>query len=161
MGFRNLEVFNQSLLAAQCWRILSRKESLAARVLKACYFSDTDFVNALATNLASFLWKSLMWGKEIVDAGIRGKIGDGKTIRIYKDKWIPRPSTFKILSRPVLGENANVNQLFTSTSKWNVDLIKAIFCEEDVIAILSILLGRRVVKDSFQWHYDQKRVIYC
>ena len=55
LGFRNLEVFNQSLLASQGWRILSKPDSLAAKVLKGCYFADVDFVDATAAPSSSFL----------------------------------------------------------------------------------------------------------
>ncbi|KAK3218733.1 hypothetical protein Dsin_012703 [Dipteronia sinensis] len=58
LGFRDLEIFNQALLANQCWRILSNGNSLAGRVLKACYFPDGDFMNAESKSTASFIWKS-------------------------------------------------------------------------------------------------------
>ncbi|KAK0577517.1 hypothetical protein LWI29_034297 [Acer saccharum] len=155
LGFRNLEVFNQSLLASQGWRILSNDGSLAARVLKDCYFPESSFIDAVPKSSASFLWKSLMWGKELLVAGSRWTVGAGTNIRIYKDCWLPRPTIFKPLSSPVLGELATVNQLITPSGSWNVELINSIFCVDDVTAILSIPLSRSRVKDSYQWHYDQ------
>ncbi|KAK3200797.1 hypothetical protein Dsin_024212 [Dipteronia sinensis] len=44
MGFRDLGVFNQALLAKQCWCIIKKPDSLAAMVLKGCYFEDCSFM---------------------------------------------------------------------------------------------------------------------
>ena len=148
LGFRNLEVYNQSLLASQCWRIMINKNSLAAKVLKTCYFPDCNLLDATTMSSASFLWKSLMWGKDIITTGSRWKVGDGKSIRIYKDRWIPRPSTFRPMSCSIMGENATVNQLFSPSGQWNVELLNSVFCEDDCSAILSIPLCSIQASDS-------------
>ena len=83
---------------------MSNEDSLASRVLKSCYFPEASFLNAECKPTASFVWKSLMWGKEIISAGSRWRVGNGAKIRIYKDQWILRPSTFSHLSPHVLGE---------------------------------------------------------
>ena len=46
LGFRDLAVFNRVFLAKQCWRLLKFLESLVAKVLKGCYFYNSDFMHA-------------------------------------------------------------------------------------------------------------------
>lgn len=47
MGFTDIETFNLSLLAKQCWRQYCNPDSLWARVLKARYFPHCDLFHAL------------------------------------------------------------------------------------------------------------------
>ncbi|KAK3189240.1 hypothetical protein Dsin_028801 [Dipteronia sinensis] len=110
LGFQDLGAFNKAMLAKQCWRIIHAPESLAARVIKGCYFPKSSFILAKAGSW-SFLWKSLMWGRELIDKNARWRVSGGMSIHIYKDQWIPRQSTFKVFSPQLLGENAIVNSL--------------------------------------------------
>lgn len=43
----------------------------------------------------SYLWKSLTWGRDLLKMGMRYRIGNGETIKVFKEPWIPRASTFK------------------------------------------------------------------
>lgn len=44
--FRNLHLFNLSLLAKQRWRLLQQPESLVARLFKVRYFATSSFLDA-------------------------------------------------------------------------------------------------------------------
>jgi hypothetical protein len=45
VGFRDLRVFNQALLARQAWRLLKFPDSLCARLLKAKYYPSGDLLD--------------------------------------------------------------------------------------------------------------------
>ena len=86
LGFKSLVTFNRALLAKQGWRILKNPNSLATKILKGCYFSDCGFLETGKKPLNSFVWKSIFWGKGILDIGVRWRVGNGSSIHIYKDR---------------------------------------------------------------------------
>lgn len=50
MGFRQLNCFNQALVAKHVWRMLEKPESLTTQVFKARYFKNCDIMEAQIGN---------------------------------------------------------------------------------------------------------------
>ena len=103
---------------------LYKPDSLVAKIFKDCYFPDSSFSEAKATKSSSFLWKSLVWGRELIEKVSRWRVGNGRSIRIYRDRWIPRLFTFKIYSPPMLGVIATVDMLKSHHGMWNEALMR-------------------------------------
>ncbi|KAK3204765.1 hypothetical protein Dsin_018811 [Dipteronia sinensis] len=135
LGFRDLTVFNRALVAKQCWRILKNPDSLEAKFLRSCYFQGGNFKQADSNPTGSFLWKILVWGRGLIEAGTKWRVGRGTGICVYQDRYIPKPSTFKVISPLVFGELTTVNQLRSPTEGWNVELIRGNFLEEDAVKV--------------------------
>ncbi|KAL3812349.1 hypothetical protein ACJIZ3_013617 [Penstemon smallii] len=157
LGFRDLNSFNSALLAKQAWRIITCPNNLLRRVLKAKYFPNCDFLEAPLGSNPSLTWRSIWGTKKILDSGLRWRVGDGNTIRIWKDSWLPRPHAFKICSHPhQVDLNSKVKILFDeSTGSWNKELIENLFWESEAKSILSIPLGTRQGSDKVIWHFDR------
>ncbi|KAK3227196.1 hypothetical protein Dsin_007058 [Dipteronia sinensis] len=142
---------------------------MTTRIFKGNYFRKTDFLQVGCKDADSFLCKSFIWGKELLEAGSWWRVGNGPSIKIYKNLWILRLSTFGVISSPVLKEIAKVSQLKTQQGGWNVDLINETFLEEDVATILSMPtavnsinygmvynLFARIPKFEFEWSFAQQ-----
>ncbi|XP_075660877.1 uncharacterized protein LOC142630725 [Castanea sativa] len=99
MGFRDLKAFNLALLAKQGWRLQHESNSLFYHVFKSKYFPDTSF------------------------------IGNGKKVCIWKDKWTPFPSTYRVVSpRILLPEDATVDTLIDFDHRlWRADLVRSVW----------------------------------
>ncbi|KAL5773398.1 hypothetical protein ACOSQ2_013322 [Xanthoceras sorbifolium] len=96
-------------------------------------------------------------GLRQVEKSISGShwwIGNGSMGSIYKDRWLPCPSTFKPCSLPNIGDCASVNQLKSPSGGWDVDLIKSVFFQVDVDSILSIPPCSTLTNDVLVWHFD-------
>ena len=99
MGFRDPEAFNQALLAKQAWRIIQVPTSLCARVLKARYFSEDSILTATCSSTASYTFRSILHGRDLLREGLIWRIGDGSRVRIQHDNWIPRKGSLKPLGQ--------------------------------------------------------------
>ena len=80
MGFRDLAMFNDSLLAKQAWRLLHNKTSLFYKVFNARFFPNME---ALDTRMGSYAWKSILIGRDVIQRGSRWRVGNGKKINIW------------------------------------------------------------------------------
>ena len=80
MRFRDIEKFNDALLGKQVWRILTKPNSLMARVLKGRYFPSSSILTARETKQSSYIWKSLLHGRDLITKGVCFVIGSGNVI---------------------------------------------------------------------------------
>ena len=55
LGFRDLQLFNQALVAKQAWKIIRDPVSLASRILKGKYFHNCSFLEAEEKEGTSYL----------------------------------------------------------------------------------------------------------
>ncbi|KAK3218383.1 hypothetical protein Dsin_012353 [Dipteronia sinensis] len=126
--------------------------------MKGCYYPQTSFLDAKKSSSGSFLWSSLVWGRELVEKGSRWRVGTGQSIKIYKDRWIPRLSTFRIVSPMVLGEWSSMDSFKLQDGSWDDVLVRQSFSEEEAEAILSLPSSRIGLNDSIIWHFDNSGV---
>ncbi|KAH9800276.1 hypothetical protein KPL71_000599 [Citrus sinensis] len=136
IGFKDISSFNHALVAKQGWRLLQYPDSLVAQVLKARYYRHTDFMEAKVGSNPSFIWRSILWGREILQQGTRLRVGRGDKIQIMASNWIPRPTSFRPIFSPSLLANSKVADLIGSDHQWNNILIEQHFAKEDAEGVV-------------------------
>ncbi|XP_062103477.1 uncharacterized protein LOC133814546 [Humulus lupulus] len=154
LGFKDMELFNQAMLAKQCWRLERYPDSLVSKVLRFSYHSECNFLQAKLGSAPSYIWRSLLWGRRIIEAGSRWRIGSREEVRIMEDKWLPRPSKFTFLEKPDLPSGLRVIDLRKADGEWDENFIRNIFIKEDADCILSIAPGHLNSSDKRIWHYN-------
>lgn len=143
MGFRDLEVFNQELLAKQGWRLLKYPESRVATVLKAKYFPHGDFLSAHMGRRPSYAWRSILNAKEVLEEGLVWRVGNGEEIKIWRDRWLPPHSPYLFFPpNQWLDFDARVSMIIDpSTGWWNLPLVRRLFSPEEAERICNVALS--------------------
>jgi hypothetical protein len=88
MGFKDLRAFNEALLAKQGWRLITNPHSLVARILKAKYYPNKDFLKAKQGQNMSYSWQSILKASWVLRKGCKWNVGNGEKIGIWEDNWL-------------------------------------------------------------------------
>ncbi|KAA3463997.1 Cyclopropane-fatty-acyl-phospholipid synthase [Gossypium australe] len=86
IGFRNLRLFNITLLGRQVWRLINNNDNLCYRVLCSKYFSDGDVLHLKVVDKPCFSWMSIVDAVKALETGFGWQIGDGRTTRYGSDR---------------------------------------------------------------------------
>ncbi|CAN1787360.1 Putative ribonuclease H protein At1g65750 [Linum perenne] len=157
MGFKNLRGFNLALLAKQCWNLQTNPDALVSRIYKAKYYPRTSFLEAVKGENPSLVWQSLWNAQKVVRQGIRWRIGDGSTIRVWDDPWINDDASRFVTTEPMVEmTDLKVNELWIpGTKQWDVELIEELFNDRDAKAITEIPLNGNHTPDAPIWHFGK------
>jgi hypothetical protein len=98
LGFQDLECFNTALLSKQGWRLIQNLESLAARILQEKYHPNGTFLDSPLSRRPSYVWRSIWNAKFLLNEGLVWKVGNGRDIKIWGDKWMSTLMTYAIQS---------------------------------------------------------------
>ncbi|CAN6555765.1 unnamed protein product [Malus baccata var. baccata] len=134
LGLRSFSSFNDALLAKQCWRLISEPSTLWARVLKARYFPNCSFLDAKKGGRASWVWASLLAGREILREGRPSPLGSVQVSKKLKVKSLICPES----------------------GDWDLDFLKPFLADSEVEAILDLHIGDPTLKDILVWPYEKR-----
>ena len=121
MGFKDLEKFNEAMLAKQVWRLLVDHSSLFYQVFSVKYFPRGSIFDAKVAS-GSYAWQSIVKARKLVQFGLLWRVGNGRKINIYGDRWLPGGESACVVS-PMNEEASNcvVAKLLSSGGEgWNV-----------------------------------------
>ncbi|XP_060969565.1 uncharacterized protein LOC115713553 [Cannabis sativa] len=154
LGFRSLIHFNQALLAKQAWRIFKQPNSLVSKILEARYYPNSSFLNSALGHSPSFVWRSICWGRELLQKGLISKIANGQSTSTTGTHWIPgfRQHTTFDTAPPT------VAAFITPTMTWNIALLERYYPPHVIDAILSIPLPLQPSNDELIWELSSSGI---
>ncbi|KAL4363103.1 hypothetical protein GQ457_04G005480 [Hibiscus cannabinus] len=160
MGFRDFRAFNKALLAKQAWRLLQHPNSLWAQILRGIYCPSGNFLSAKKGNNPSWAWLSIIDGIETIRKGSLWRLGNGKKISIWEDRWIPSLPNFK--TQTVRSDNHDfflashlINQ---DRREWKINELKSIFPRDEAKAISAIPIGSPNCEDCLVWQANSNGI---
>jgi hypothetical protein len=159
LGFKDLQIFNQALLARQAWRLIQFPYSLCARLFKAKYYPRGCLIDTVFSANSSYTWQSIIHGLELLKQGILWRVGCGSQIRIWREPWIPRPLSYRVTSSKGRCRLKWVSELMDIHGLgWDHDKIIRTFNSADAEAIRKIKILSRRTEDFLAWPHEKSGI---
>ncbi|XP_056862666.1 uncharacterized protein LOC130510404 [Raphanus sativus] len=152
LGFRDIEIFNDSLLAKIGWRLIKEPNSLLAQVLLGKYAHSTSFMDCPIPSSASHGWRSVLAGRDILRKGLSWAVGNGESIRVWDDPWLSFNEPIKPIGPPSSEHQSLLvcDLLCPITNKWDIEKIRRLLPQyEDLI--LQIKTSSTPSTDTLVW----------
>lgn len=116
--------------------------------MKGKYYPAGGLLNSDAKNKDSWMWKSWIGAKQILQKGFCYEIGNGKSVWIWEAPWIKANQNFKPQrERPTGCDLTWASELMQQNGRsWNVDLIRKLFTYTDAAPSCSCQSARSVLR---------------
>ena len=126
LGCREIEKFNEALLAKLAWRILKYPDSLLSQVLTGKYCHSSSFLTATSPRSASHGWRGVLAGREVLSKGLGWIVGNGRRINVWSDPWLSTKHPLCPMGPPTdSNKDLKVSDLLeTSTMEWNLSAVR-------------------------------------
>jgi hypothetical protein len=155
IGFRDMRMFNQALLAKQAWRLIEYPDSLCARLLKSKYYPAGHLIDTAFSKNVSPCWQGISHGLDLLKKGLIWRINNGTKVQIWRDNWIPR-GNLKVIGKANHRRSRWVSDLIDQVTKtWKEEEVKSLFYPPDAEAVLQIKIPSFEGEDFIAWHHEK------
>jgi ribonuclease HI len=108
---------------------------------------------------ASKTWRAILAGRQALETGLIKQIGDGSTVSVWDDKWIPGICAARLMGSLIATDVERVEELIDlDLHQWRSQLVRNIFFAPDAELILQIPLRRSIGEDWVAWHHEKSGV---
>lgn len=107
----------------------------------------------------SYIWRSLIWGRELLDRGLCWRIEDGSTVDIFRDRWVPTRQQKLGAECIRLPEGSKVSTLIRN-GKWNEPKLRQVCLPYIANEILPIPVPINIQNNTRFWKFDPKAVVF-
>ena len=147
MGFKEIEKFNDDLLAKQVWRMMHKPNSLCHKMFKVRFFLDCSILEAKESTIGSYAWKIILSARDVIKKGMVWQVGNGQFVCIREDKWLPDQIYRTVITPP----SPSPPFLYPLMPRSVSSLILSQLCGKQIKLILSIPLNVRLPPNCLIW----------
>ncbi|KAJ7950712.1 Ribonuclease H [Quillaja saponaria] len=127
LGLRKVNDTNLILLAKLGWKILGDPYSLWAQVVRSKYLSNVDLWDATVKPHHSFIWKSILKGVQLLNKGMKWRLGNGTQIRSWDDQWwLCNGSMLDVVTNEIPDNMLNITVADVVSNHLNMNLVNSL-----------------------------------
>ncbi|XP_075636927.1 uncharacterized protein LOC142609203 [Castanea sativa] len=150
-------ILNEGQAVREILQTYAQASRQCVNLEKSSVYFSSNTTEAKELPGCSYVWRSILAALPILRLGSCWRVGNGSSISVVRDRWLPNHPTNKILyPRHELVEDLAVSDFSDpELHLWRRDMIMGMFHSEDVEAIFRIPLSRRSVPDSILWLHNK------
>lgn len=89
LGIRDLKKVNTALLGKLGWELLNKGRATGAKIMRNKYIRNgINFMSENIPSEGSNIWKAVKSTRDMLNKGLRWRIGDGERVRFWEDVWL-------------------------------------------------------------------------
>ncbi|GLU14892.1 hypothetical protein SLE2022_314330 [Rubroshorea leprosula] len=139
LGLRSAKENNQALITKLGWQLISNPSKPWCRALTAKYLKCGSLMYCPTSPIASATWKSILKCRNILQLGLRWRVGDGQQIKFWQDVWVGDKPLYEVVLSPTLPGFVDipVSYAITPSGDWNESWLGHLLPDHVVAQILA------------------------
>jgi hypothetical protein len=89
LGFRKAKKFNEAFLAKLSWMVASKRDNPCWRAIRSKYKIIDRWLREEPKKYATHTWRAMGKLKPLIISGVYFLVGDGFSIDVWKEPWVP------------------------------------------------------------------------
>ena len=125
--------------------------------IKHNIFQIALFMEAELSSNHSYVWRSLLEVRAVIQEGSRQRVGNGWKIKVANLKWIPNPMVFRGCAPSSMKTRELTDE---DTKQWNHGKIHALFAPSIRKEFLAIPLTKMMSRDFLVWQENKINMFF-
>lgn len=152
LGFREIEQFNDAMLAILSWRILKDPSSMLARTLMGKYCNHTSFLEAQPPSCVSHGWRGILVGRDLLLKGLGWALGSGSDVCIWREPWLSTTEPLSPIGPPTEATQSwRVSDFIVpGSNEWDTEAIRNTLPQYEE-QIRKLIPSRAFLRDERAW----------
>lgn len=159
LGFRKAKKVNEGLIAKLTWMVVSKRVSSCMEALRSKYKVTESWLKEAPRKYASNTWRAVERMKSLIVKGACFLVGDGLSIDIWKEPWVPwlleftpKPTAHSNNTQPMI-----VAELIDPICRCqNETKLNELFDATSISTIKRISIPTTLMKDKLVWILEPK-----
>ena len=124
LGIRSSEVLNLALLGKQAWNYFQDGKTMAQNIIQSKYCSKFPFAQVQAKSTDTWIWKSILHGRDAIEPHLDYKVANGTHITVSAS---PGDLSLKLAGPTDLNHNVCINDI---SGTWNLPVVRGCFGQD-------------------------------
>jgi hypothetical protein len=96
-----------------------------------------------------------MHGLELLKKGLIWHIGEGRKVQVWRNPWVPRPSSRRTMMKKGRLRLKWISQLMIlGWREWDFELLRTYMYDHDIDQVKKLWLSN-TLEDIVAWHYER------